>query len=110
MTWSKPIADWAQRTFGPGSPYRMFQRTQEEFDELRDVMDRGYINTGKDDLRSCDYQEAAEEAADVVITLIVFCDKMGIDLAEVVEKKHQKNLARKWHAFGDGCGAHVKGT
>ena len=35
-----------------------------------------------------------DEAADVAITLLMFCDRVGIDLAEAIPKKLAKNAER----------------
>lgn len=53
----------------------------------------------------------AEEAADVLITLVMFCDRAGVDLAAAVEAKIARNAAkypseraagslRKWDELG----------
>lgn len=53
----------------------------------------------------------AEEAADVLITLVMFCDRAGVDLAAAVQAKIARNAAkypaeraagslRKWDELG----------
>lgn len=98
-TWSQAIADWQLHTFGPCDPVRAWSRFEEELEELIDA----------DCPPSEPDAKLADEAADVVITLVAWLkSRTGLDLAEAVERKMQVNRARKWDVRGDGTGYHVK--
>lgn len=95
MTWSEAINEWQLATFGPATPQRAWSR----FEELIEA--------------DCEPSEPAaklaEEAADVVITLVGWVQaRTGLDLAEAVERKMRTNRAREWRLDGQGCGYHVK--
>ena len=44
----------------------------------------------RDDVR----ERIEDEVADVAITLLMFCDRVGIDLAAVIQRKLAKNAER----------------
>lgn len=98
-TWSEAINDWQRTTFGPATPERAWGRFSEEFEEMVEA--------------ECEPAEPpekiAEEAADVVITLIGWLNARcpGQDLATAIERKMSINRARQWDVRGDGTGYHV---
>lgn len=100
QTWSEAICEWQAATFGPATPQRAWARFEEEFEELIDASAEPAEPTEK----------IAEEAADVVITLIGWLNARcpGQDLATAIERKMQINRARQWRTAGDGTGYHVK--
>lgn len=46
--------------------------------------------------RQGSYQEMADEAADVAITIFVACEYLGIDLAQAIRDKTEKIYSRGW--------------
>lgn len=69
-----------------------------EFDLLIDLAEVGLINTEVsellEDIRSNDRQKWATEAADIVIRVMNWCNRKGIDLNEAICLKHLKNMER----------------
>ncbi len=99
-TWSQVIETWKRDTFGEKTPVRAFERALQEWEELRDLIDSGEFEYVPAD--------AAEECADVAITLCGLVDALGFDLADEIEKKMAKNRARKWPAPGTGPSQHIE--
>lgn len=91
MTWSKEINEWQRDTFGEPTPEAAYDRFDEELREFDE------LSIDEDD---------AEEAADVVITLVAYLASKGKDLATEIEKKMAINRKRKWKTRGDGTGQH----
>jgi hypothetical protein len=85
----KSIQQWAWDTFGRADPGRTFNRAWEEWLELEQEVWRA------------DPNNAPEEAADVIITLL---NLEGVP--EAIERKMAVNRARKWKVMGDGTGYH----
>jgi hypothetical protein len=55
--------------------------------------------------------QSPEEAADVVILVMGWCDKMGLCLQEEIERKLAINRERIWgEPDGDGVVEHIKGV
>jgi NTP pyrophosphatase (non-canonical NTP hydrolase) len=52
-------------------------------------------------------EDAAEEAADIVILLYCWAMYQGIDLQDQIDWKMAKNRARKWNIQSDGTGRHT---
>lgn len=98
-TWSEAINDWQRTTFGPATPERAWGRFSEEFEEMVEA-----------ECEPAEHPEKiAEEAADVVITLVGWLNARcpGQDLATAIERKMAINRARQWDVR-DGVGYHVK--
>lgn len=94
----RSIADWANKEFGRQQDeikgfISDFRRVLEEMEEFTETVNA---------------QEAIEEAADVVITLYIFADRLQYDLHDQIDRKMAINRSRKWIAHGDGTGHHVK--
>lgn len=94
----KSISEWIEETFGAaGSNARVVARANEEMAELIKAV------TIRDD-----HPDIPEEIADVFIVLYRVATRMGVDVAEEVDKKMGKNRARSWELDGTGCGYHHK--
>lgn len=94
----KTITAWADETFGPGIDLaRLAARANEEMAELLTEV------TSNSDLEIC-----AVEAADVLIVLYIFAEKIGFDLDAMVDHKMQINRSREWVRDGTGAGYHVR--
>lgn len=74
-----------------------------EFDLLIDLAEVGLINTEVsellEDIRSNDKQKWALEAADIVIRVLNWCSRKGIDVDNAIHVKHLKNMGRE-HLHG----------
>ncbi len=93
---SKTILKWGDETFGEVSnPLALINRARMEMDELEEA------------LTDNDKEEAAKEAADVVILLHRLVGLMGKELSEEVDKKMAINRNRTWKTAGDGTGGHI---
>lgn len=89
------IALWGEETFGPVRyPVALARRAGVELDELIEALETG------------DAEEAAREAADILILLNRLGTTLGFDLLEAVDAKMQVNRARRWVPAGDGTGRH----
>lgn len=73
------------------------KKSGEEFASIG-LWDSGFANPAR----------VPAEAADVLITLYVLAGKRGFDLHAEVDRKHKINVARRWHAKGDGTGYHIR--
>lgn len=94
----RTIAEWAFQTFGPvRSNASIAARANREMAELL------FALSVEDD---GDEDAIGEEIADVVIVLSRLADRIGIDLAEAVDRKMAKNRAREWVLDGHGHGQH----
>ncbi|RED54086.1 dATP/dGTP pyrophosphohydrolase domain-containing protein [Aestuariispira insulae] len=92
------LAAWGEETFGPAAdPVRLLERAELEMDELLEA-----ARAGQD-------EEAALEAADILILLFRYAELSGFDLMEAVDRKMVVNRSRRWKPAGDGTGSHVKG-
>ncbi len=78
------IGEWHRGAFPDASAGEIVDKADEEMGELREAFE----------LHPLEMQ--AEESADIVIAVLAFCAKQGIDLAAEVEKKHAVNLTREW--------------
>ena len=69
-----------------------------EFDLLIDLAEVGLINTEVsellEDIRNNDIEKYGLECADIVIRVMNWCNRKGIDLETYLIKKHGKNLTR----------------
>jgi len=69
-----------------------------EFDLLIDLAEVGLINTEVsellEDIRSNDREKWGDECADIVIRVMNFCSRKGINLESHIIGKHGKNLTR----------------
>jgi NTP pyrophosphatase (non-canonical NTP hydrolase) len=99
-SWSIEIQAWATQTFGNATVERALSRAAEEFQELHDALEEGFVTTAW-------RKQIAEECADVVICLCGVCNALGLDLAEAVERKMAKNRLRTWKLNGDGTAYHM---
>ncbi len=96
---SASIAAWADEAFGPVSDLAVLtRRARTEFDELEAALACG----------NC--QQAAEEAADIVILLHRLAALVGCDLDAEVDVKMEINRKRQWRRSGDGAGRHIEGS
>lgn len=93
------ISRWATDTFGPVlAPHlRTAKRANEEMVELIGALEL-------DD----DNPKAIEEAADIVILLMVLASRMGQSLMAEVDRKMAINRAREWNVDPSGHGYHVR--
>lgn len=92
------VARWIRDTFGPvPSNARIVSRANEEMAELLRTVT---IDDSSPDL--------AEEMADVVIVLYRLAERLGVSLADEIDRKMAVNRARKWERDGSGSGYHVK--
>jgi NTP pyrophosphatase (non-canonical NTP hydrolase) len=69
-----------------------------EFDLLIDLAEVGLINTEVsellEDIRSNEKEKWATEAADIVIRVLNWCNRKGIDVDNAIWQKHLKNMER----------------
>ncbi len=94
------IYQWVRETFGePRSNFQIFERAQEEFDEVNFALVNGSVP-----------EIVVEEIADVVIVLSQIAERLGVDLADAIDRKMAINRAREWKTAGDGTGQHVEGV
>lgn len=80
-------------TDGPGfsqGAYDQFMVCEEEFDEAYTAFHYGNVSN------------VVEEAVDVVITMAILCDRMGIDLEEAYKAKMEYNLAKSGETDNNG--------
>lgn len=76
------IGEWSLATFGPGERFRPhIEHIRRELTELENCKTSTAV---------------AEEMADVLILLLGFAYRNGVDLAEELERKHAVNLERRW--------------
>jgi NTP pyrophosphatase (non-canonical NTP hydrolase) len=93
----KSITEWAEKTFGYPSFKDLFNKTNDEYQELYDeVYETDKVN----------YDGVQKESADVVIMLFQLAEFIGFDLMEEVQKKMNVNVNRKWAKTGEGVGQH----
>ncbi|MBV9125627.1 MAG: nucleotide pyrophosphohydrolase [Planctomycetes bacterium] len=93
----RTISDWARETFGePKSNLSVAIRANEEMAEMLACLNR---DDGD--------QHAAEEAADIIITLAVMFDRLGIDMVAEINRKMRINRERQWRLDGQGHGYHL---
>lgn len=97
------VAEWADATFGPTTPWRAFERMQKEYWELRDKVYAIGANEGD----AFSLEDARAECADVLITLYRVAEALGCDLAVEVDRKMEINRKRKWVVDANGHGQHV---
>ena len=91
------VTAWGEETFGPAPELsRLVERAAVEMDELVEAAQAG------------DIEEAALEAADVLILLFRYAEKNGFDLLDAVDRKMAVNRSRQWLPAGDGTGKHIK--
>lgn len=91
------IARWARDTFGEAkSNLSVAIRANEEMAEML-----ACLNRNDDD------QHAAEEAADVIITLCVMFERLGVDIVAEIDRKMKVNRERQWRLDGNGHGYHL---
>ena len=71
-----------------------------EFDLLIDLAEVGLINTEVsellEDIRNNDREKWGDECADIVIRVMNFCNRKGINLEPHIIGKHGKNLNREF--------------
>ena len=71
-----------------------------EFELLIDLAEVGLINTEVsellEDIRNNDIEKYGEESADIVIRIMNWCTRKGIDLGAHILKKHEKNQKREY--------------
>ena len=71
-----------------------------EFELLIDLAEVGLINTEVsellEDIRTNSLEKYGEECADIVIRVMNFCNRRGIDLETHILKKHEKNQKREY--------------
>lgn len=92
------IIDWQNKTFGPMTVDRGFERATEEYIELIQEI-------GKP-IEERDYRKMAMEAADVIIVLAGFMAACG--QWNAVDQKMAINRQRNWKTNGDGTGYHYR--
>lgn len=78
------VGEWAAKTFPASTPESILKHLRDEVDELL-----GSVTDGSPE---------PMEAADCLILLVQFAHRMGWDLLEFSERKHEINLNRKWGA------------
>ena len=71
-----------------------------EFDLLIDLAEVGLINTEVsellEDIRQNKKEKYGEECSDIIIRVLNFCNRKGIDLEPHLLKKHAKNQEREY--------------
>ncbi len=93
------ISTWANEVFGPaGSDARVAARANEEMAELLRLVTTDNPPPEK----------LVEEAADVVIILFRFAERLGEDLLQAIDGKMALNRSREWKRDGTGHGYHVR--
>lgn len=94
------IYQWAVTTFGKArDEFQIWRRAKAEFDELM----RAIISRKPP-------EKIVEEIADVVIVLCQIAERLGLSLAEAIDRKMAINREREWRTNGDGTGQHVEGV
>jgi phosphoribosyl-ATP pyrophosphohydrolase len=78
------IDSWLGRTFPDHTLPTIMKKLEEEYTELLDAVGRG------DDL------DVAEEAADLLIVLLILCKSKTINLPAALMCKHTQNTRRVW--------------
>jgi NTP pyrophosphatase (non-canonical NTP hydrolase) len=92
------ISVWAAQAFGPtSSNARVAARANEEMAELLRALTVDDNNP-----------KAGEEIADIVMILYRLCDRMGLDLHQLIDQKMEINRTRTWKHDGSGHGYHVR--
>jgi NTP pyrophosphatase (non-canonical NTP hydrolase) len=86
------INAWQRETFPDATTYGTVQHVLEEANEW---------------LKSSTDAEAAVEAADIMISLYHWCDRVGVDLHAEIDAKMARNRARTWRIQPDGTGRHT---
>lgn len=92
------VQAWFLSNKGHANAEAAIHRALREFDELLKAVEQGNL------------EHIQEEAADVMLCLLVFADIAGFDLLEAVNRKHAINEQRKWRVDEAGCLHHIKGS
>jgi len=75
-----------------------FEAHPKEFNLLIDLAEVGLVNTEVsellEDIRNNDREKWGDECADIVIRVMNFCNRKGINLESHIIGKHGKNLKR----------------
>lgn len=99
----KSITDWGIKTFGyPSSPRAIIDRMFMEIDELK------YLVVNMSLTNKEQYEDVADECADIYIVMCQVMNTIGYDLQSCVNHKMTINRARKWKLNQDGTGQHIK--
>jgi NTP pyrophosphatase (non-canonical NTP hydrolase) len=97
----KTISEWATKTFGK-DVRTMLIRMIEEVKELEYLMTHvNFVGKGQ-------YEEIANECADIYIVMTQVMNTIGYDLHACIDYKMEINRVRKWGVNGDGTGQHIK--
>lgn len=91
----RSISEWADATFGTSTLPRIAIRASLEMHELIEAVAEN------------DHVAMVEEAADVIIVLMRIFHYSDVDFMDVINRKMQKNRARKWTRDGAGSGQHI---
>ena len=99
----RSIEQWRLDTFGPAkNTWTLANRSYQEMEELMVEAGR-FKGDGEVDIRAI-----VGECADILITLYCVAASCDLDLHQMVDLKMNLNRRRKWRAFGDGTGQHIK--
>jgi NTP pyrophosphatase (non-canonical NTP hydrolase) len=83
--YQQEIGEWSAKTFPKSTLPSTLTHLTHEVEELWQA-----------ELKDQPKAYVEEEAADVLILLIQFCNRAGIDLDSALRAKHAKNLQRRW--------------
>ena len=96
------IEQWRLDTFGPAKDIKtIVLRAEQEMEELVTLF--AQLEPTNPKLRA-----VVGECADVLIVLYCVAASCNLDLHQMVDLKMNLNRRRKWKAFGDGTGQHIK--
>ena len=92
----KQITDWAHKQFGDVPDDVLYDKLEEEWDELQEA------------LANHDKEGIAEEASDIVHLLFQICERADYDLIKTVRLKFSINQKREWKITDKGTAQHVE--
>lgn len=110
------VGKWAEETFKECSTGSILAHLGDEIESLKSANNTLqmvlHLNSRDDipDNPIGDRSGVSGEAADVLMLLLHYCHKVGIDLGKEVIKKFDVNRSRKWskHKNGKGYFSHIK--
>lgn len=101
------ISDWADETFGEVlDNTSLIMRADGELDELYDAAEDLEGVSGLDPHYEELESKLMEEAADIMIVLMRIFEYRGAHFQDIIDKKMEVNVKRKWTKFGNGHGQH----
>jgi len=85
--WQSIVTKWAV--------FKGFNWTKEDVDTML-IRLHSEVSEASEAIRDKNFEEFAEELADIFIRLVNLCEVFDIDLEEEVIKKHNKNVGRPY--------------